>query len=141
MKQLAMSLLLLSATLLASPALASEAALPQPDCPPAAVLEPFPEPLPMGCFCGTGGITPSDVALSWGKGADCNAALANLDANTTQLADELCWNIGAEAACQLGAITITAECYFNEEAMMYQTDGYRTYKCLRCWEPPGPEPR
>jgi hypothetical protein len=73
--------------------------------------------------------------LSWGKGSDCDAALADLDANTHALADQLCWDMGAEAACQLGSLVITTACYWN--GMMYQIDGYRSYKCLRCWEPPG----
>lgn len=85
-----------------------------------------------GCRCFAAGTTPSDVPLSWGMGADCTAATADLDAHTQQLADELCLEAGTEGACGFGALQISTACYAISGG--YQVDGYRTYKCLSCWE-------
>lgn len=99
-----------------------------------APLPTLPGPAWLACICGTGGTTPSDVPLSWGMGSSCTAATADLDANTQQLANELCWDVGAEGACSFGSLQITTACYLTMG--QYQVDGYRTYKCLRCIEPP-----
>ncbi|HRC87205.1 MAG TPA: hypothetical protein PK413_16490 [Thermoanaerobaculia bacterium] len=86
-----------------------------------------------GCHCFAHGTTPSDVPLSWGMAADCATATAQLDANTQELADEICLNDGTEGVCAVGALQITTACWNNMGTI--QVDGKRTFKCLVCIDP------
>ncbi|MFN7963151.1 MAG: hypothetical protein U0002_17955 [Thermoanaerobaculia bacterium] len=86
-----------------------------------------------GCHCLAHGTTPSNVPLSWGMGPDCTSATAQLDANTQQLADDICINDGTDGVCAVGALTISTACHVSMGQI--QVDGYRTFKCLVCIDP------
>ena len=64
-----------------------------------------------------------------GFGADCTAAQADLESDTSAEAQGVCQSLGYDGMCIGSSVVVTNACAWNENHMAYKVAGYRTYRC------------
>ncbi|HEX6898634.1 MAG TPA: hypothetical protein VF789_02930 [Thermoanaerobaculia bacterium] len=102
------------------------------------------EPRPAHAICVCDTENGPWVTDCWGKGSDCNAAVANLPTACRSLANQICYNdLGYDGgSCQQTVVQNTPYyCWYDAASGMYVVDGVVTFKCKTCTDIDPIDPR
>lgn len=89
-----------------------------------------PRPAHAVCVCDTAERYVTDC---WGKGANCDQAVANFPSACNSAAHSACYGMGYDGACQISNTQNTPYyCWYDSSSGMYVVDGRTAFNCRTC---------